>query len=185
MSNCASVALRGIPRDCASSVGGINRVAIANYSDVVTVATSSLGSGSADTAVEITQIELKPEAKWNFYHFRKGSSSLVETLNVDQATGLNYVSSELVMTFARMESQKRAEISALALNEIVVVVEDSNKQYHYLGYSEPVAASAGTGQTGQAKGDANNYSITLQDDSETFPYLLSPECAGTVFATDN
>lgn len=181
MSNCASVALKGIPRDCASSVGGINRVAIANYSDIKTVTTSS---ASTDTAVEITQIELQPDAKWNFYHFRKGSSSLTETLNVDQATGLNYVSSELVMTFARMESAKRAEISALALNEIVVVVEDSNKQCHYLGYSEPVGASAGTGQTGQAKGDANNYSITLQDDSETFPYLLSSECAGTVFATD-
>lgn len=182
MSNCASVALRGIPRDCASSVGGINRVAIANYADIKTVATSS---ASTDTAVEITQIELKPEAKWNFYHFRKGSSNLTETLNIDQATGLNYVSSELVMTFARMESAKRAEISALALNEIVVVVEDSNKQYHYLGYSEPVAATAGSGQTGQAKGDANNYSITLQDDSETFPYFLSSECASTVFATDN
>ena len=125
MSNCASVALRGIPRDCAFSFVGINRVAIANYSDVQTVTTSSLGSGSADTAKEITQIELKPEAKWNFYHFRKGSSSLVETLNIDQATGLNYVSSELVMTFARMESAKRAEISALALNVIVVVVEVS------------------------------------------------------------
>lgn len=181
-SNCASVALKGIPRDCAASVGGINRVAIANYADVkaVTVAT-----GSADSAAEITAIELNTGSKWSYYHFRKGSSSMTETLNVDQATGLNYVSTELVMTFARIESSKRAEISALALNEIVVVVEDSNKQWHYLGYSEPVVASAGTAQTGQAKSDANNYSITLQDDFETFPYLISKECADTIFAEDN
>lgn len=181
MSNCASVALKGIPRDCAASVGGINRVAIANFSDVQSV---TLSSGSTDSAAEITKIELVSGSKWSFYHFRKGSSQMTETLNVDQATGLNYVSSELVMTFSRMESAKRTEMSALALNEIVVVVEDSNKQWHYLGYSEPVVATAGTGQTGQAKGDANNYSITLQDDFQTFPYLLSPDCASTVFEQD-
>lgn len=178
MSNCSSVALKGIPRDCAASVGGIVEVAIANYADVEAV---TVASGSTDSAAEITAIELNSGSKWSTYHFRKGSSQMTETLNVDQATGLNYWSTELVMTFARMEAAKRAEISALSLNEMVVVVRDANGICHYLGYSEPVVASAGTAQTGQAKSDANNYSITLQDDSAVMPYTVSAEVAATIF----
>ena len=68
-----------------------------------------------------------------------------------------------------METAKRVEISALAVNDLVAIVKDANGIYWYLGYDEPVNASAGDGQTGTARGDANRYTITLQDNSKEMP----------------
>ena len=48
-------------------------------------------------------------------------------------------------------------------------VKDANGIYWYLGYDEPVNASAADGQTGTARGDANRYTITLQDNSKEMP----------------
>ena len=69
-----------------------------------------------------------------------------------------------------METQKRVEITALALGDLVCIVKDANGKYWYLGKDEPVNASAGDGQTGTARGDANRYTITLHDESREMPY---------------
>ena len=103
---------------------------------------------------------------------------MTSTLNVDPANGVNYVSTDLVLLFTRMETTKRIEMAALAVNELAVIVKDANGKYWYLGYDEPVAASAGDGQTGTARGDGNRYSITLQDTSTSWPY----EVDGSIIA---
>jgi hypothetical protein len=38
-----------------------------------------------------------------------------------------------------------------------------------------LTATAGTGETGTAKGDRNAYTITLTDDSLGFPYSVSKD----------
>ena len=55
----------------------------------------------------------------------------------------------------------------------MVIVKDNNGVYWFLGYDEPVNATAGGGQTGQAKTDANQYTITLTDESHELPYEVS------------
>ena len=79
------------------------------------------------------------------------------------------MTTDLLLQFNRMETTKRVEISALAVNDLVAIVKDANGVYWYLGYDEPVNASAGDGQTGTARGDANRYTITLQDNSKEMP----------------
>ena len=80
------------------------------------------------------------------------------------------MASDLLLQFNRMETQKRVEITALALGDLVCIVKDANGKYWYLGKDEPVNASAGDGQTGTARGDANRYTITLHDESQEMPY---------------
>jgi hypothetical protein len=80
------------------------------------------------------------------------------------------VTSELLLQFNRMQTQARVEITALAMGDLAVIVKDANGKYWYLGKDEPVNASAGDGQTGTARGDANRYTITLQDESKEMPY---------------
>lgn len=142
-------------------MGGIRAVYIANHDDVSEV---TLGEDI------ITTITMGDAAKFKKYLFRKGTSYMTSTMNVDQANGVNYVTTELVMLFSKMETAKRVEISAMALGEMAVIVQDNNGKYWYLGYDEPVVASAGDGQTGTAVSDANRYSITLQDQSMALPY---------------
>lgn len=156
-----SVTLSGLVRDCASSMGGIVEVYIANFDDVTS---KTLTDG------EITAIAMATSAKFKRYTFRRGTGSMTSTLNVDPANGVNYVSTDLVLQFTRMETVKRIEMAALSVNETAVIVKDANGKYWYLGYDEPVTASAGDGQTGTARGDGNRYSITLQDNSTSWPY---------------
>jgi hypothetical protein len=158
--------LGGIQMDCSSSLGGIKKVYIANY-DEVTVGVS----GESITALTGT---FKP------YEFRKQTGSMTSTLNIDEAAGVNYVSTELNLVFTKMETAKRLEIAALAKGKLAVIVEDSNGLYWYLGEDDYVSASAGSANTGQNKGDSNNYSITLKDESDSFPKEVSKELVDAV-----
>ena len=161
--------LSGLARDCSSNMGGILEVLIANADDVTGV---TLSEGIIST------VSMATSAKFKRYTFAKNTGSLTSTYTLDPASGVKYVTSELLLQFNRMETQKRVEITALALGDLVCIVKDANGKYWYLGYDEPVAASAGDGQTGTARGDGNRYSITLRDTSTSWPY----EVDGSIIA---
>lgn len=158
--------LAGIQLDCDTSLGGIKRVFIANYSDITAIATSG------DI---ITGFTMADGANFKEYQFRKQTGSMTSTLNVDETAGINYVSTEVSLVFTKMETAKRIEMAALAIGHLAVIVEDSNGKYWYLGEDDYVTASAGTGVTGQNKGDQNAYTITLKDESKSFPKEVSAD----------
>lgn len=167
------ITIAGITLDCESSLGGIKQVWITQYDNVKSVTVD-------DDTNQISAITLEEDAKWYNYQFRKGTGSLTSTLNVDETAGTNYVSNELALVFTKMETKKRIEIAALSIGQLVVVVEDSNGKYWFLGKDDYVSASAGTGVTGTAKGDQNAYTLTLATDSESYPYELSEEAIQSV-----
>ena len=152
--------LSGLVKDCSPSMGGITEVLLANREDVSAV--------TADTG-KVTEITMASSAKFKRYTFARNTGSMTSTYTIDQASGVRYVTTDLLLQFNRMETAKRVEISVLAVNDLVAIVKDANGIYWYLGYDEPVNASAGDGQTGTARGDANRYTITLQDNSKEMP----------------
>ena len=141
-------------------MGGILEVLLINREDVASV--------QAETG-KISGITMEASAKFKKYTFARNTGSMTSTYTIDQASGVKYVTTDLVLQFNRMETTKRVEITALSVNDLVAIVKDANGVYWYLGYDEPVNASAGDGQTGTARGDANRYSITLQDISKEMP----------------
>lgn len=152
--------LSGLVKDCSPSMGGITEVLLANREDVSAV--------TAD-AGKITEITMVSSAKFKKYTFARNTGSMTSKYTIDQASGVKYVTTDLLLQFNRMETAKRVEISALAVNDLVAIVKDANGIYWYLGYNEPVNASDGDGQTGTVRGDANRYTITLQDNSKEMP----------------
>lgn len=167
---CSSTLNSGINGRCDTSMGGIVEVAIANYATGIFTL-----RGAEETTTDVTEaISAEADAstattKWYKFQFRKGTSQMSSTLTIDDANGINYVSTELQMLFGRMDTEKRISIGALAQSELVAVVKDCNGKYWALGVVEPITASAGEGMTGQARGDSNHYSITLTDDCPVFP----------------
>lgn len=155
--SCVSVTLSGLVQDCESSMGGIKKVWIATENPKPTVSDGAINGFEQTT-------------DWYEYNFKKNTGSFTSTLNVDVANGINYVSTELILQFNKMTTTKRIEMTGLAVNDMWVIVLDSNNTYWYLGYDEPVTANAGTSQTGTAKTDGNFYQITLSDEADTFPY---------------
>lgn len=152
--------LSGLVKDCSPSMGGITEVLLANREDVSAVTANS---------GKISEITMASSSKFKKYSFARNTGSMTSTYTIDQASGVKYVTTDLLLQFNRMETAKRVEISALAVNDLVAIVKDANGIYWYLGYDEPVNASAGDGQTGTARGDANRYTITLQDNSKEMP----------------
>lgn len=152
--------ISGLVQDCATSKGGVAEVYLANYEDVTDVAV---------TDNKVTGITMASGKKFHRYYFRPGTSSMTSTLNIDNAAGVNFVQTLLTMLYSRMETTKRVEMSALAVNDLRAIVKDANGVFWLLGEEEPVVANAADGQTGTAKTDANRYSITLEDNNSTFP----------------
>lgn len=162
------ITLKGISLGCETSKGGIKRAFVAQYGDVASV---SVEEGII-TGITMTTAAAGAAPKFKEYNFRKGTSSMTSTYNADETTGSRFVSTELSLVFTKMEAAKRLEISALSIGGLVVIVEDNNGKLWYLGYDNYVSASAGSGNTGTAATDSNNYSITLSDESNDYPFPL-------------
>lgn len=157
-----SQTLAGLARDCASNMGGIKRVLLANKSDITAVTI---------TSEKVTAITMAASAKFKEYALRPGTSSMNSTWQVSAENGVQFVQTDLVMVFNRMETAKRVEIMAIAQADIVAIVEDMNGKYWILGEpGEPLLLSAGDGNTGTARTDRNGYSITMTENDATLPY---------------
>lgn len=171
---CNPQVFSGLPANCDSNRGGVMVVYIANRADVAGV---ELSKPKED---KISTITMKDTAKFKAYHFKKGAASFTSTFTLDNANGVNFVTTVLSIDFAKMETAKRIEMQALSLGEMAVIILDANGTYWYLGLDEPVYASAGTGETGAARTDVNKYSIELTDESESLPYEVEKAALTTI-----
>lgn len=163
---CSQV-LNGIAADCQTNVGGVREVYIANYGDVTTIEVDEVSN-------MIKTITMADTAKFKKYAFKKNTSSMTSTLNVDPANGVNFVQTDLSLVFAKQETVKRMEIAKLSLGELRVIVLDANGKYWFLGQEEFVSATAGTAETGTNRQDGNRYQIVLTDYSSSYPYEVDP-----------
>lgn len=170
-----SQSLSGIAASCETNVGGIREVYICNYDDVTEFEVDS-------TTNMIDTITMAQSAKFKQYFFKKNTSSLTSTLNVDPTAGINFVQSDLALVFAKQETTKRMEIAKLSLGELRVIVKDANGKYWFLGAEEFVSATAGTAETGVNRTDGNRYTITLTDYSSSYPYEVDPTIIAALLA---
>ncbi len=154
--------LNGIVRDCASNMGGIAEVLLANKSSV----TTTVADG------KVTAITLASGEQFHKYNFAPETASMSSNYQVNAQNGTRYVQTDLLMVFNRMQTPSRVEILAMAQGELCAIVKDNNGVYWFLGFDEPLMLSAGDGLTGAARGDRNGYSATLQDNSKELPYEI-------------
>lgn len=158
-----SQTLAGIKNDCALSMGGIKRVWLADYKEEAATVDNE----------KVNAIALVSGTTWHPYYFRKNTGSMTSTLTVDQANGVNYVTTELSLVFTKMDTVKRIEMAVLATADVMAVVEDANGTKWFLGKDNPLSCTAGAGETGTAKGDGNKYTLTLTDESKSYPYEVT------------
>lgn len=131
---------------------------------------------------KISAISMANSAKFTKFQFPRNTGSMSSNYTIDPTTGVKFVTTDLVMVFNRMDTQKRVAIKALAENELVGIVKDANGKYWFLGYDEAMTATAHDGLTGTARADRNGYSITLQDNSHQMPFEVNPEIVAALVA---
>ena len=167
MAYCSSRTLGGLSTDCDGSLGGIKTVWITIFQDNIFTMSGETVTG------------FKSGVTWYRYDFKPETSNFVSTLNKTDAGG-SYVTTEISLVFSRMNATKRIEMNALAIDDLAVVVADNNGEYHAFGRWLPVVSSAGTGETGTAYGDSNQYTVTLLASDKDYAPFLSDEVKATL-----
>lgn len=143
----------GIQLGCRDNAGGVNKVWITDYDNILSV---TKNSGDTITAISGSGV---------FYSFEliRTTSELTETVNASLENGTVFYTQELTMFFAKLEQYKRNIIKTLAQSfRLAVVFEDNNGSYFLLGEEYGMFVSAGSNVTGLALGDRQGYNLTLQ-----------------------
>ena len=154
---------------CESNMGGVKAIYLANREDVASVQT---GTSETIEGACIATITMASGHTFQEFLVRKNTCSMTSTLNVSD-NGSSYVSTELSIVLRKMDSAKRMAMNALILGECYAIVIDANNIAWLLGFDEAVTCTAGGAETGTAKADSNQYTLTLTDESLEYPYELS------------
>lgn len=159
--NCTSYTLSGLNAGCKDSVGGVAKVWLADFSAVewTVDASTHLATPDATTAFKV-------------YNLRKGAASMTSTFTDNENAGA-FFNVELSMNFLKMENTKRFEVMAMLMGQSTGVVKDKNGHYWAIGVREPLQGSAGTGETGTASSDANQYTVTISEEAAEHPYEIT------------
>ena len=173
MATC-KYALSGITLQCESNRGGLRAIYIANYSeDLLADFRARVASGdTAATQIAATALTAAT-VEWHKYEFKRNTASFSQSLQVGDQNAGNYVTTDIVMQFGRMDTTKRIEMRALTLNEVMVVAVDSNGTAWLFGLDEPVVASDASGVSGTQKSDANMYELHLQANDDSFAFEVT------------
>lgn len=168
---CKSTTLANIAKDCCSNIGGVKRVYLALYDEDSPVFTTI-----DEEKGEVTAI--REDVQWYSYAFTPNTASVSTEFTSDG--GANFATSTLTMEFGRMDTKKRVAVSALAVSELVGIVEDMNGGVWALGTYSPLMNSGSSAETGAAKSDINRYTVVLSTDSPNYLYALSDEAYASI-----
>jgi hypothetical protein len=172
--------------DCDPSKGGVKNIYIINYDALSAVGISKVSGSTEEEQVTgfttNTASTAPTDVKWHMYSMRRNTASMTSTLNFDETAGVNYVSTDVLLRFNKLDTPQRLEMTALCLAETRVVVEDANGKWWMVGIDEPVVPSSGNAQTGVQKTDGSYYELTLQGSDDTWPLELSEAAISAIKA---
>lgn len=164
---------------CDPSMGGIVKLYLANADEVSAV---TIGTASTLSDEGITAITMSGGTKFQEFTLKKNTSSFTSTLNVSD-NGASYISTVISYVMPRMDAAKRAAMNALIMSEAVAIVKDANGNYWMVGDSDnPLTNTAGTGETGTAKGDANQYTVELTAEQTYWPHQVTADAVASVIS---
>ena len=143
----------GIANDCANNMGGITKLYLTDFSNIVTY-TESGGTVSAITMASASY----------FYEFafNRNSASYQEDLVKSVEAGSALFEQTISVTIPRRDVAKRNTLALLTTRDLAVIIKDSNGLYWYPGAVEGVYLSESTSTSGTAKADGSNYVLTLK-----------------------
>lgn len=164
---------------CQPNLGGITKIYLANAEEVSAV---TVGTASTLSDEGITAITMSAGTHFQEFTLKKNTSNFTSTLTVND-NGSSYVSTVISYLMPHMEASKRAAMQALMLAEAVAIVKDANGHYWMIGDKDnPLTNTAGTGETGTAKGDSNQYSVELTAETAEWPMEVTESAVQAVLA---
>lgn len=187
--NCTYTNLIGIPDECGTNIGGVNKIVlfsskVANAEDTVAYFYNDLKLGSdaflqtympaaVNTGTQATADGLFGSA-YNFEYIpQPNSSSVVSTQNIDQANGINFTETVVTMAFSKEDITKYTAFTYLTnmtdRHEVRGFYKDNNENWYYIGGFEPLTAYSGEINTGTNISDGQTITVALHDNGPFAP----------------
>ena len=164
----------GFQLGCRDNSGGIKNIYILSGS------VTAITEDSSDTITDISGDGV-------FYQFEltKNTGDFTETPNPSLENGTVFYTQTVNAAFHKLQTSIRNQVKVLAQNpDLKIVVETNNGtedgtgKFFYIGRYRGATLSGGSGTTGTAFGDANQYALTFEGlEPQPAQMVLNP--AGT------
>jgi len=161
-----SATISGLLRDCDANTGGLKAIYIANQDDVSAMTLDS-GSNQIETLTMATGKTFKG------FYFKRGQANFSLTPQFTDAGEYAGEQGKIAINFGRMDSTKRAQLSALSVIEMAVICLDNNGNYWYFGKDHAVLRTGGEAATGAANTDRNQYGFELTSNDHQYPMTMA------------
>jgi hypothetical protein len=144
---------------CKDGIGGIVRVYIGNYADILA------GAAYAESNGVVTAIEAQ-----DFYQFdvRAETSSMTCNFQANAVNGTTFFEQNLSLVFQKLDSTDIADIRVLCQGRPNIWVQTADEKtagvphVYLLGAEYGMNVTGGTVVSGTAMGDMSGYTIELQ-----------------------
>jgi hypothetical protein len=143
----------GIAKDCENNIGGLTKLYITDFDNVVTYASSG---GT------VSGITLATASYFYEFEFNRNSATFTEDLVKSVEAGSALFEQTVTVTIPRRDVVKRNTLALLTQRDLAVIIKDSNGLYWYPGEIEGMYLSESTSTSGTAKADGSNYVLTLK-----------------------
>lgn len=153
----------GIAKGCDNNIGGIQKLYLANFDDVLS---------ETITDGELTAITMASGEVFYEFAFNKNTSSLTQTITNDQVNGTIIHTQTINLVIPRRDKTKRNTIALLTRALTKAIVLDQNGVYWYVGYQNGCDVTEIADTTGVAKADLNGYNITLLAEEPAMAYTV-------------
>jgi hypothetical protein len=154
---------KGFLLDCNEGVGGVKEIFIANWGAFESGVTTDVGTGLIDGLPTATVFRYQPNRN-------TGAITITPTPNLENGT-LYYVQA-VELTLGKLANDKKKELELLSKAKVAVFVRLYDDQIMMVGRTDGAFLTAGTYQSGKAKGDLNGYTLTLTAEEPDQPFFL-------------
>jgi len=155
----------GIAKDCANNIGGLTKVYLTDFDNIV---------GYTQSGGTVSSITMASASYFYEFEFNRNSATFTEDLVKSVEAGSALFEQTLTLTIPRRDVSKRNTLSLLTQRDLAVIIKDSNGLFWYPGQVEGMYLSESTSTSGTAKADANNYSITFtSEEADNAPEVSS------------
>lgn len=156
--------LKGINSSCAGNIGGIQKVFIADFDDIVVTPDYAHNTVSAITGTTSA-------ATFYTYVLENEVGSATSTLTKGSG-GVHYYTHEINVQFSKMDPDKSLELQAISKGQVAAVTLDNNGKYWYYGADRYLSGEDTVSQSGQGFDDLNGYTSVLRGRSGYMPLAL-------------
>lgn len=162
----------GFLLECNEGVGGVKEVFLAPWAGFQSGATFDANNiiTGFNTATEQTVYRYQPNRS-------TGAVTITPTPSLENGT--LYFVQTVEFTLGKLANDKRTELENMSRAKLICFVRLYDDQIMCVGLTDGCFLTAGTYQSGKAKGDLNGYTITLTAEEPAQPYFLEALAPGT------